>query len=79
MKGYYTRTFVGVAVVFVVLAGAAVLANAIASEAKVRYSRLLDADKAGTRLRAAHQEKAHRPSSPSTRPADHVLLQRQQP
>ncbi len=60
MKGYYTRTFFGIAVVFVVLAGAAVLANAVASEARIRYSQLLEADKAGAQLRTAQRQKVER-------------------
>lgn len=51
MNRYYARTLVGVAIVFAVLIVAAALANALASEARSRYSTLVAADISGSRAR----------------------------
>ena len=53
MKHYYTRTFVGLGIVFVALAAAALLANSAASQALARRAALLQEDAAGKRRRAA--------------------------
>lgn len=52
MRHYYSRTFLGLGIVFVALVAAAMLANSAASSAKAREAALLRDDAAGKRRRA---------------------------
>jgi hypothetical protein len=57
MRHYYTRTFAGMAVVFTVIAIAAVVANSAATDAKTHYQRVVDDDRSGSEIRSAQREK----------------------
>jgi hypothetical protein len=60
MKRYYTRTFVGLGLVFVTLLGAAVLSNSAAGDARLKHARLLEEAKAQGRRTDIQRERLER-------------------